>query len=72
MGIEVAVDTLKTLWQMFDRGDPLTDDDLETLRVNAVEGLRYLQARGDNLTSFKTISDLEKIRSFQWERQNFP
>ena len=61
--------SLKQLWQIFDKGDMLTDKELDRLMKNAQEGLTYLLARGERFVSFKTYLDMERIRSYVFWRK---
>ena len=56
--------TLSDLWQMFSKGDPLSDDELALLIRSAEEGLTYLWARKENLAASKTAMDLETLRGY--------
>ena len=60
---------LKELWETFGKGDPLSDNDLRRLIKNAESALEYLDARNERFVSFKTIFDLETLRSYQAARK---
>lgn len=61
--------SLKELWNVFGCGDPITDEELNTLIVSAQSGIEYLEARGEKFVLFKTILDLETLKGFQNARK---
>jgi hypothetical protein len=64
--------TLRDLWEVFDRGDHLSDGDLKILISSAESGLRYLHARGERLAASRTAMDLERLRSYVFWRKHGP
>lgn len=61
--------TLADLWDVFDRGDHLTDGDLKVLIASAEAGLRYLRARGERLSAAKTAMDLARLEGYRDARK---
>jgi len=57
-------DTIADLWKLFDRGDYLETQELKYLATSAIEGLRYLRARGERLAAAKTVMDLHQIEEY--------
>jgi hypothetical protein len=57
-------DTMKPLWEKFDRGDPITDSELGMLKKQIEQGISYLEARGERFVLFKSRLDLERINGY--------
>jgi hypothetical protein len=66
------VEDLTKAWQTFDRGDPLTDEDIKLLISSAETALIYLDARGERFVSAKTRQDLYVLRSYLDARKQWP
>lgn len=62
--------TLCDLWDLFDRGDHLTDAEVMTLIRSAEQGADYLTARREKLAASRTVLDLERLRSYLFWRKN--
>lgn len=64
--------TLKDLWKKFEKGDSLSDDELEDLIISASVGLNYLKARNEKFVSFKTQLDLDTLKRIKrWREEPF-
>lgn len=61
---------LRDAWIKFERGDHLSDEEIEDLIISASVGLNYLSARRERFVSFKTRCDLEALRSMKKWREN--
>ena len=64
--------TVRTLWEAFDRGDSLSDRELQTLITQADAALSYLSDRGPTfgLAHTKTYMDLLKMRQWMQARKD--
>jgi hypothetical protein len=61
---------LRLLWKIFDRGDPLSDKELESLLRSSNDGIAFLEVRGETGgVLFKARLDLEKLMSFKLARE---
>ncbi|MEI6297349.1 MAG: hypothetical protein WCO84_06975 [bacterium] len=57
-------------WKTFDKGDPLTDSDLECLIESVTKGILFLEARGETGgVLFKARLDRERLMSYQIARE---
>ena len=62
---------LRQLWEIFDRGDKLTDEELHCLLKSAEAGHQYLVSRGERLAAAKTALDMATIRNYLHYRKIF-
>lgn len=63
--------SLRELWNIYSKGDPLTDSELVRLIKSAEKGEEYLQARGEHLALKATRFDLAQLRSYRESRRTF-
>lgn len=56
------------MWERFDSGAPLSDEDLDLLIESAKQGLEFLKTRGEQLLRFKVTCDLEALERIKGAR----
>lgn len=66
----ISAADLKAAWIKFDKGDHVSDRELDALIANAKEGQRYLHARGERFVSSRTSQDLMALEGYQRARKD--
>lgn len=61
---------LRVLWEVFDKGDHLENEELARLINSAQSGLCYLRSRGESLAAAKTAMDLSRLEGYRSARRS--
>lgn len=62
--------SIKSRWEKFDRGDLLSDEDLDVLIDNVEQGIEFLEARGETGgVLFKALVNSERLHSYRFARK---